>query len=193
MAPQVGFEPTTSWLTVMRSTELRWSPNFNLVNDTHAKTSQISDLADVDRVLTRLVSSKKEQATACSLAPRVGLEPTTSWLTVMRSTDWANEEYINLSLFKEYMQEIRNLFGSLATSSGNYLLSRAVAHQVSSTLRSLTSVFGMGTGGSSLLSSPDSLEVVPSKLNNVLSDSSSLLLLPLNSLGQALGLLVPVS
>ena len=39
--------------------------------------------------------------------------------------------------------------------SGNYLLSRAVSRQVSSTLRSLTSVFGMGTGGSSLLSSPD--------------------------------------
>ena len=27
------------------------------------------------------------------LAPPVGLEPTTSWLTVMRSTDWAIEEY----------------------------------------------------------------------------------------------------
>ena len=27
------------------------------------------------------------------LAPRAGLEPATSWLTVMRSTDWANEEY----------------------------------------------------------------------------------------------------
>ena len=39
--------------------------------------------------------------------------------------------------------------------SGSYLLSQAVAHQVSSTLRSLTSVFGMGTGGSSLLSPPD--------------------------------------
>ena len=40
-------------------------------------------------------------------------------------------------------------------NSGNFLLSRAVSRQVSSTLRSLTSVFGMGTGGSSLLSSPD--------------------------------------
>ena len=27
------------------------------------------------------------------MAPRAGLEPATSWLTVMRSTDWANEEY----------------------------------------------------------------------------------------------------
>ena len=27
------------------------------------------------------------------LAPPAGLEPATSWLTVMRSTDWAKEEY----------------------------------------------------------------------------------------------------
>ena len=27
------------------------------------------------------------------VAPRTGLEPVTSWLTVMRSTDWAIEEY----------------------------------------------------------------------------------------------------
>jgi len=30
--------------------------------------------------------------------------------------------------------------------TGNYLLSRAVTHQVSSAFRSLTSVFEMGTG-----------------------------------------------
>ena len=46
-------------------------------------------------------------------------------------------------------------------SSGNYLFSRAVARQVSSTWKSLTSVFGMGTGGSSLLSSPDFLGLYP--------------------------------
>ena len=33
------------------------------------------------------------------LAPRTGLEPVTSWLTVMRSTDWAIEEYINIWLY----------------------------------------------------------------------------------------------
>ena len=37
---------------------------------------------------------------------------------------------------------------------GNVLLSQAVTRQVSSTLRSLTSVFGMGTGGPSLPASP---------------------------------------
>ena len=39
--------------------------------------------------------------------------------------------------------------------SGDVLLSQAVTHQVSSALKSLTSVFGMGTGVSSLLLSPD--------------------------------------
>ena len=43
----------------------------------------------------------------------------------------------------------------LGFCSGNSLLSRAVSHQVSSTLKTLTSVFGMGTGVSSSLSSPD--------------------------------------
>lgn len=38
--------------------------------------------------------------------------------------------------------------------SGNVLLSRAVSHQVSSALKSLTTVFGMGTGVSSSLLSP---------------------------------------
>ena len=53
-------------------------------------------------------------------------------------------------------------------SSGNSLFSRAVARQVSSTLRSLTSVFGMGTGGASSPLSPDILlRDAPSKLNNV--------------------------
>ena len=39
--------------------------------------------------------------------------------------------------------------------SGSYLLSRAVSSQVPSAFESLTSVFGMGTGGSSQLSPPD--------------------------------------
>ena len=39
--------------------------------------------------------------------------------------------------------------------SGDVLLSRAVSRQVSSALKSLTSVFGMGTGVSSSLLSPN--------------------------------------
>ena len=41
--------------------------------------------------------------------------------------------------------------------SGGVLISRAVASQVPSALRGLTSVFGMGTGGALLLSSPESV------------------------------------
>ena len=64
-------------------------------------------------------------------------------------------------------------------SSGNSLLSRAVSHQVSSTLKTLTSVFGMGTGVSSSLSSPDFFlsSIVPSKLNNTLTTLSLTLFL----------------
>ena len=51
--------------------------------------------------------------------------------------------------------------------SGNVLLSRAVARQVPSALKSLTSVFGMGTGGSSSLLSPDLSELIFNyQLNN---------------------------
>ena len=46
---------------------------------------------------------------------------------------------------------VRSLF---CLGTGNVLFSRAVSSQVHSALRGLTSVFGMGTGGSLLLSSP---------------------------------------
>lgn len=39
--------------------------------------------------------------------------------------------------------------------TGDVLISQAASHQVSSALKSLTSVFGMGTGVTSLLLSPD--------------------------------------
>ena len=76
------------------------------------------------------------------LAPPTGLEPVTSWLTVMRSTDWAMEENIAKHP-KGWMQSV-----------GVFLSSRAVASQVFSALLSLTSVFGMGTGGPSASSTP---------------------------------------
>ena len=50
--------------------------------------------------------------------------------------------------------------------SGDDLIFRAVARQVSSALWSLTSVFGMGTGGTSMPLSPDYWGYAPSKLNN---------------------------
>ena len=66
------------------------------------------------------------------LAPPVGLEPTTPWLTVRCSTDWAKEEYI----------------------CWRYLSSRSVTQQVLSAKVCLTSVFGMGTGGPTPQSTP---------------------------------------
>ena len=67
------------------------------------------------------------------MAPPVGLEPTTCGLTVRRSTDWAK--------------------GALCW---HYLSSRQVTLQVLSARTSLTSVFGMGTGGPSPQSIPTS-------------------------------------
>ena len=73
--------------------------------------------------------------------------------------------------------------------SGDVLLSQAVAHQVSSALRSLTSVFEMGTGVASSLLSPQVAEsaafTVPSKLNNITKFSKPS--------GQVIDLLVSIS
>ena len=70
--------------------------------------------------------NKKETTKVVSfLAPQVGLEPTTLRLTAGCST----------------AELLRNII-----ESGGDLFSRAVARQVSSALKSLTSVFGMGTG-----------------------------------------------
>ena len=67
------------------------------------------------------------------MAPRVRLELTTLRLTAACSTNWANEEY----------------------KTGDFLFSQRGNPQVSSALRSLTSVFGMGTGISSSSLSPE--------------------------------------
>ena len=61
------------------------------------------------------------------MAPQVGLEPTTLRLTAECSA----------------IELLRNM------ESGGDLLSRTVTSQVPSALKSLTSVFGMGTGGTS--------------------------------------------
>ena len=75
------------------------------------------------------------------LAPPVRLERTTLRLTAACSTDWAKEEY---------NRNIRNGIAGV----GINLFSRAASSQVSSAPMSLTSVFGMGTGGSSSQSTP---------------------------------------
>ena len=90
------------------------------------------------------------------VAPQVGLEPTTLRLTAGCSA----------------IELLRNIGGKLALSlleSGDDLLSRAVSSQVPSTLKGLTSVFGMGTGGTPSLLSP---EMVSFSISFAMSDLS---------------------
>ena len=74
------------------------------------------------------------------MAPPVGLEPTTPRLTAACSTDWAKEAYWRRQ--------------APPKKCWRYLFFRPVSRQVSSAQVSLTSVFGMGTGGPSLQSTP---------------------------------------
>ena len=64
-----------------------------------------------------------------------------------------------------YRLSYRGIFALLLESyPGSFLLSRAVTSQVSSALQSLTAVFGMGTGVSSVLSPPSFLNTILSFL-----------------------------
>ena len=90
------------------------------------------------------------------LAPPVGLEPTTPWLTVMCSTDWAKEEYLKVAWIQTTLFCV-----------GYDLSFRTVSSQVFSALQSLTSVFGMGTGGPFALKKPTRCQrwpIFPSRL-----------------------------
>ena len=75
----------------------------------------------------------------------------------------------------------------------NFLLSRDAAVRVSSALRSLTSVFGMGTGVSSALLSLSSNWILYLFYPNIVISYLILQIIFHFSLGQALGLLVSVS
>ena len=103
------------------------------------------------------------------VAPPTGLEPVTSWLTVMRSTDWAMEDHIKFSAttFGRSLSSnkviMSGIFMYTRTTDwameeyinvGVFLFSQAASSQLSSALLSLTSVFGMGTGGPSASSTP---------------------------------------
>ena len=73
-------------------------------------------------------------------------------------------------LFSLFGTSWRNIPASPTRSveSGDVLISRAVASQVPSALRGLTSVFGMGTGGSLSLLSPETffrMLAAPSQLH----------------------------
>ena len=78
------------------------------------------------------------------MAPPTGLEPVTPWLTVRC--------YYRLSYGGIW--KLSRVPSAESIYVGTYLSSQAVTHQVFSTQASLTSVFGMGTGGPSPPSAP---------------------------------------
>ena len=146
------------------------------------------------------------------LVHQQGLEPWAYWLRVSCSSQlsyWCIQKYllpiistsalfVNIKIFEALTSELQISF-----CDGVYLSSRAVSSQVFSTLMSLTSVFGMGTGGSSPPSTPSLLRFllrtafwkilykVSSKPNNNLSKVNLSLTQHLDSIrGQALDRLV---
>ncbi len=78
------------------------------------------------------------------MAPQVGLEPTTLRLTAECSA---------IELLRN--KDVGETFASPTMGSGDDLPSRAVSSQVLSACGGLTSVFGMGTGGTLQLLSPE--------------------------------------
>ena len=52
------------------------------------------DVLSVQAKQKKKTKESNRLVTLFCLAPPAGLEPATSWLTVMRSTDWAKEEYL---------------------------------------------------------------------------------------------------
>ena len=82
---------------------------------------------------TSLKIQQKTRSLLIGLAPQVGLEPTTTRLTAECSA----------------IELLRNI------ESGNDIVSRAVSSQVPSARGGLTSVFGMGTGGTLQPLSPE--------------------------------------
>ena len=89
------------------------------------------------------------------MAPRVGFEPTAYRLTAECSTVELPRIIKNAKLgFAS--NESEGEFPLPVLWLGDVLLSRAVTSRVPSALRDFTSVFGMGTGVSLLLFSPNS-------------------------------------
>jgi hypothetical protein len=85
------------------------------------------------------------------VAPQAGLEPATLRLTAECSA---------IELLRNSVRRRCTGRRLLEIESGDYLLSRAVASQVPSAFGGLTSVFGMGTGGTLQPLSPETYSVV---------------------------------
>ena len=95
------------------------------------------------------------------------------------------------------MQNKGNLFSFPCFCVGYELSFRAVASQVLSALQSLTSVFGMGTGGPFALKTLTSMNICPLKTEQSeigeLESETQVIKIVLNIIVQAFGLLVSVS
>ena len=124
-----------------RSTTL--APPVGLEPTTYRLTADRSTIE-----LWRIIAYSSAIGVKFQLAPQVGLEPTTFRLTAERS---AIELLRNIGCGKDVSYLPRFLF----FESGDDLLSRAVSSQVPSACGGLTSVFGMGTGGTLQLLSPE--------------------------------------
>ena len=84
--------------------------------------------------------------------------------------------FANVKAFLKYPSEKKEPdFRLTLNSRGSFLSSQAVSHQLLSALRSLTTVFGMGTGVSFLPLPPHSFELARSKLNIFYQVKTSLL------------------
>ena len=126
-----------------RSTTL--APPVGLEPTTYRLTADRSTIE-----LWRIIAYSSAIGVKFQLAPQVGLEPTTFRLTAERS---AIELLRNIGCGKDVSYLPRFLF----FESGDDLLSRAVSSHVPSACGGLTSVFGMGTGGTLQLFSPEIL------------------------------------
>ena len=75
---------------------LQWSDVCHKMWRSHTSLG-VADIIGNANIICRRQTSLKKALANCKcffLAPPAGLEPATSWLTVMRSTDWAKEEYL---------------------------------------------------------------------------------------------------
>ena len=119
----------------------------------HKLKSLLTAACGVSSVIKQHKCRCKQMVLVLTFGSPVRLEPTTLRLTAACSTDWAKEEYIHIyiySLARKFMQMSNKVCERpCLRDAGADLFSQAVSSQVSSTQVSLTSVFGMGTGGTS--------------------------------------------
>ena len=111
-------------------------------------------------------------ASVVTLVEMMGFEPMTPCLQGRCSPSWATPPFFNGVVPSPYLRLGRTDFSALLYRVSIGLSSRTVARKVFSPLQSLTSVFGMGTGGPSAfvtltIFSFKVLFLDPWKLNNI--------------------------